>query len=213
MCFPLSQPQKPQRKDRLELTSPLLLPPVPLPPSTEAERARQVLHDSTQGLIITKVETTVDEIVFVDLKEGEFASPSLHLIFDELKLALTSSFLCLSASQESALLGRSVLSAERKGKLYVFSHLADLVRDSTRFPRAQAHLLPPSSRRRRFWLNLSGSQKHPVFHLGMTGMIQLKGGEPVLYQSRSSGSDEVWPPRFWKASSTSPSLPPLSSSS
>lgn len=42
--------------------------------STEAERARQVLHDSTRDLIITKVETTADEIVFVDLKEGAFVS-------------------------------------------------------------------------------------------------------------------------------------------
>ncbi|KAL7409105.1 DNA glycosylase/AP lyase [Mrakia frigida] len=108
-----------------------------MPELPEAERARQVLHDSTRDLIITKVETTADEIVFVDLKEGAF---------------------------ESTLIGRSVVSAERKGKL--------------------------------FWLNLSGKGKHPVFHLGMTGMIQLKGGDPVLYQSRSSG--EVWPPKFWK---------------
>ncbi|KZT56021.1 hypothetical protein CALCODRAFT_406965, partial [Calocera cornea HHB12733] len=59
-----------------------------------------------------------------------------------------------------------------------------------------------------FWLELSSpptnstksagtGARHPLFHLGMTGMIQLRGGEPTWYRVRPKDMAS-WPPRFWK---------------
>ncbi|EJT97063.1 hypothetical protein DACRYDRAFT_91738 [Dacryopinax primogenitus] len=51
-----------------------------------------------------------------------------------------------------------------------------------------------------FWLELDApteESRHPVFHLGMTGMIQLQGQEPVWYRVRPKDAS-AWPPRFMK---------------
>lgn len=51
-----------------------------------------------------------------------------------------------------------------------------------------------------FYIELDGKGRMPVFHLGMTGMIQIKGQEPTWYRRRNKDlSAEVWPPpRFLK---------------
>ncbi|KAJ2933571.1 hypothetical protein H1R20_g3519, partial [Candolleomyces eurysporus] len=50
-----------------------------------------------------------------------------------------------------------------------------------------------------FYLTLSGEGKHPVLHFGMTGMLQVKGSEPVYYKEgpmKKKNADQ-WPPRFF----------------
>ncbi|KAF8665157.1 hypothetical protein AX16_000622 [Volvariella volvacea WC 439] len=50
-----------------------------------------------------------------------------------------------------------------------------------------------------FYFELEGLGKHPVLHFGMTGMLQVRGGEATYYQSSKRGSDKAeWPPRFMK---------------
>ncbi|KAI0040806.1 AtMMH-1 [Auriscalpium vulgare] len=51
-----------------------------------------------------------------------------------------------------------------------------------------------------FYLELDGEGKMPVFHFGMTGMLQIRGETPVHYREagrpRKAATD--WPPRFMK---------------
>ncbi|CAE6490639.1 unnamed protein product [Rhizoctonia solani] len=51
-----------------------------------------------------------------------------------------------------------------------------------------------------FYIELDGPGRIPVFHLGMTGMVQVKGEEPTWYRRRNKDlSADVWPPpRFLK---------------
>ncbi|KAF8610178.1 hypothetical protein BDV93DRAFT_483319 [Ceratobasidium sp. AG-I] len=51
-----------------------------------------------------------------------------------------------------------------------------------------------------FYVELDGEGRMPVFHLGMTGMIQVKGQEPTWYRRKNKDlSAEIWPPpRFLK---------------
>ncbi|KAF8528041.1 Formamidopyrimidine-DNA glycosylase H2TH domain-containing protein [Hysterangium stoloniferum] len=48
-----------------------------------------------------------------------------------------------------------------------------------------------------FYINLSGEGSSPVLHLGMTGMLQVKGQEPTYYRQKPREL-EAWPPRFMK---------------
>lgn len=46
-----------------------------------------------------------------------------------------------------------------------------------------------------FYIELDGTGRMPVLHLGMTGMIQVKGQEPTWYRRRHKDlSADVWPP-------------------
>ncbi|CEL51736.1 formamidopyrimidine-DNA glycosylase [Rhizoctonia solani AG-1 IB] len=51
-----------------------------------------------------------------------------------------------------------------------------------------------------FYIMLDGAGRMPVLHLGMTGMVQVKGEEPTWYRRRNKDlSADVWPPpRFLK---------------
>ncbi|CAE6415665.1 unnamed protein product [Rhizoctonia solani] len=51
-----------------------------------------------------------------------------------------------------------------------------------------------------FYIELDGPGRMPVLHLGMTGMVQVKGEEPTWYRRRNKDlSADVWPPpRFLK---------------
>ncbi|KAF8710659.1 Formamidopyrimidine-DNA glycosylase H2TH domain, partial [Rhizoctonia solani] len=51
-----------------------------------------------------------------------------------------------------------------------------------------------------FYIMLEGPGRMPVLHLGMTGMVQVKGEEPTWYRRRNKDlSADVWPPpRFLK---------------
>ncbi|KAL5635509.1 hypothetical protein ACGC1H_004337 [Rhizoctonia solani] len=51
-----------------------------------------------------------------------------------------------------------------------------------------------------FYIELDGQGRMPVLHLGMTGMVQVKGEEPTWYRRRNKDlSADVWPPpRFLK---------------
>ncbi|CAE6421580.1 unnamed protein product [Rhizoctonia solani] len=51
-----------------------------------------------------------------------------------------------------------------------------------------------------FYIMLDGRGRIPVLHLGMTGMVQVKGEEPTWYRRRNKDlSADVWPPpRFLK---------------
>lgn len=46
----------------------------------EVENARQRLHDVATGSVITRVETTEDNIVFVDLEKDQFVRDFLRAI-------------------------------------------------------------------------------------------------------------------------------------
>jgi len=48
-----------------------------------------------------------------------------------------------------------------------------------------------------FWLIMS-SPPHPVFHLGMTGWIYIRGEPTAHYRPKESEKDEEWPPKYWK---------------
>lgn len=78
-----------------------------------------------------------------------------------------------------------------------------------------------------FYLELDGEGRHPVFHFGMTGMLQvcacastrfssyekaavyrkIRGKMPVHYREAPRKASTQWPPRFMKVDSTL-SLPP-----
>ncbi|QRW00046.1 formamidopyrimidine-DNA glycosylase [Ceratobasidium sp. AG-Ba] len=46
-----------------------------------------------------------------------------------------------------------------------------------------------------FYIELDGKGRMPVLHLGMTGMIQIRGEEPTWYRRRNKDlSADVWPP-------------------
>ncbi|KAG8754193.1 hypothetical protein FRC12_011276 [Ceratobasidium sp. 428] len=46
-----------------------------------------------------------------------------------------------------------------------------------------------------FYIELDGEGRMPVLHLGMTGMIQVKGEEPTWYRRRNKDlAADVWPP-------------------
>lgn len=49
-----------------------------------------------------------------------------------------------------------------------------------------------------FYLELEGSGRMPVLHLGMTGYLQAKGRQPHQYAQRKKPALETWPPRFTK---------------
>ncbi|KAF8488177.1 hypothetical protein JB92DRAFT_3090830 [Gautieria morchelliformis] len=50
-----------------------------------------------------------------------------------------------------------------------------------------------------FYITLDGEGPSPVFHFGMTGMIQVKGEEPTYYMpERLQSQTQAWPPRFMK---------------
>ncbi|CUA78279.1 formamidopyrimidine-DNA glycosylase [Rhizoctonia solani] len=51
-----------------------------------------------------------------------------------------------------------------------------------------------------FYIELDGPGRMPILHLGMTGMVQVKGEEPTWYRRRNKDlSADVWPPpRFLK---------------
>jgi formamidopyrimidine-DNA glycosylase len=49
-----------------------------------------------------------------------------------------------------------------------------------------------------FYLELDGEGRHPVFHFGMTGMLQLRGKMPVHYREAPRRASTEWPPRFMK---------------
>ncbi|KIJ45719.1 hypothetical protein M422DRAFT_227469 [Sphaerobolus stellatus SS14] len=48
-----------------------------------------------------------------------------------------------------------------------------------------------------FYITLDGEGPHPVLHLGMTGMLHVRGQEPTYYRRKPKVIDE-WPPRFMK---------------
>lgn len=186
-----------------------------------------MLHDSTRNLVITKVETTKDDIIFVDMKEGQFVSVTTEstrrsgtdgtmtiVSAQELTSGCTHTHSGVYPRRENSCVCRAERQAVSSQPIAdlapsaSWSALDEVELTSRPLPALPFALLrhpsltpdDASLSPHRFWLNLSGPGKHPLFHLGMTGMIQLKDGEPVLYQSRSSGSDEQWPPRFWKVS-------------
>ncbi|KAK2461715.1 hypothetical protein APHAL10511_006178 [Amanita phalloides] len=49
-----------------------------------------------------------------------------------------------------------------------------------------------------FYLELDGEGKVPVLHFGMTGKLQVKGKDPMQYQSSSRDAHNIWPPRYAK---------------
>ncbi|KAF8272377.1 AtMMH-1 [Lactarius quietus] len=49
-----------------------------------------------------------------------------------------------------------------------------------------------------FYLELDGEGRLPVFHFGMTGMLQLRGKMPVHYREAPRKASTEWPPRFMK---------------
>lgn len=52
-----------------------------------------------------------------------------------------------------------------------------------------------------FYLTLDGEGKRqPVLHLGMTGMLQIRGEEAVYYRKKPKQDPSIWPPKFMKVS-------------
>ncbi|KAF9072700.1 AtMMH-1 [Rhodocollybia butyracea] len=49
-----------------------------------------------------------------------------------------------------------------------------------------------------FYLELDGNGKLPVFHFGMTGMLQVKGELAAYYKETPKSASTDWPPRFMK---------------
>ncbi|EPQ61047.1 hypothetical protein GLOTRDRAFT_135611 [Gloeophyllum trabeum ATCC 11539] len=49
-----------------------------------------------------------------------------------------------------------------------------------------------------FYMELDGKGRMPVLHLGMTGMIQVKGLPPILYKEGKKKTSTQWPPKFMK---------------
>ncbi|TFY72260.1 hypothetical protein EVG20_g769 [Dentipellis fragilis] len=49
-----------------------------------------------------------------------------------------------------------------------------------------------------FYLILDGEGRMPVFHFGMTGMLQVRGNLPVHYRGAPRKTSTDWPPRFMK---------------
>ncbi|PVG02124.1 hypothetical protein CPB86DRAFT_772765 [Serendipita vermifera] len=49
-----------------------------------------------------------------------------------------------------------------------------------------------------FYLLLDGEGRMPVLHLGMTGMLQIRGEEAVYYRKKPKQDQADWPPRFMK---------------
>ncbi|KLT42586.1 hypothetical protein CC85DRAFT_285319 [Cutaneotrichosporon oleaginosum] len=54
---------------------------------------------------------------------------------------------------------------------------------------------------KQFWITLGGEGRYPVMHFGMTGMIQLRGGEPTWYRRKYNLGETVdaWPPKLTPA--------------
>lgn len=40
----------------------------------------------------------------------------------------------------------------------------------------------------------------PVLHLGMTGMLQIRGQEAAYYRKKPKQDQSLWPPKFMKVS-------------
>lgn len=49
-----------------------------------------------------------------------------------------------------------------------------------------------------FYLLLDGDGRVPVLHLGMTGAIQVRGGEALYYRKKPKQDPNDWPPKFMK---------------
>ncbi|KAF9258592.1 hypothetical protein L218DRAFT_964320 [Marasmius fiardii PR-910] len=49
-----------------------------------------------------------------------------------------------------------------------------------------------------FYITLDGEGRMPVLHFGMTGMLQVKGEQPMYYKESPKKTSNVWPPRFMK---------------
>ncbi|KAA1468389.1 AtMMH-1 [Dentipellis sp. KUC8613] len=49
-----------------------------------------------------------------------------------------------------------------------------------------------------FYLILDGEGRMPVFHFGMTGMLQVRGSLPIHYREAPRKTSTDWPPRFMK---------------
>ncbi|KAG7090782.1 hypothetical protein E1B28_009867 [Marasmius oreades] len=49
-----------------------------------------------------------------------------------------------------------------------------------------------------FYVILDGEGKMPVLHFGMTGMLQVKGEQPMHYKEAPQKVSTIWPPRFMK---------------
>ncbi|KAG9039928.1 hypothetical protein FRB95_004400 [Tulasnella sp. JGI-2019a] len=49
-----------------------------------------------------------------------------------------------------------------------------------------------------FYMVLEGGGRMPVLHLGMTGMVQVKGDQPTWYRVRPKDVQDEWPPRWMK---------------
>ncbi|TVY57477.1 Formamidopyrimidine-DNA glycosylase [Lachnellula cervina] len=72
---------------------------------------------------------------------------------------------------QKAMTGKKVLDANQQGKYFWFAALVPLIMSS-----------PP----------------HPVFHLGMTGWIQIRGEPTGHYRPKESKEEEEWPPKYWR---------------
>ncbi|KAI0063211.1 AtMMH-1 [Artomyces pyxidatus] len=49
-----------------------------------------------------------------------------------------------------------------------------------------------------FYFELDGAGRMPVFHFGMTGMLQVRGEVPIHYREAPRKTSTDWPPRFMK---------------
>lgn len=50
-----------------------------------------------------------------------------------------------------------------------------------------------------FYMELDGDGRMPVLHFGMTGMLQVKGEQPLIYGDKKRNKPlDTWPPRFTK---------------
>lgn len=49
-----------------------------------------------------------------------------------------------------------------------------------------------------FYLTLSGDKRMPVLHLGMTGMLHMRGQDATYYRKKPKDDKDVWPPKFMK---------------
>ncbi|KAI1000488.1 hypothetical protein K3495_g7707 [Podosphaera aphanis] len=59
-----------------------------------------------------------------------------------------------------------------------------------------------------FWLVMK-SPPHPLFHLGMSGWLYIRGDEDIHYRPRNQDSAEVWPPKYWKFTLETTGDPPI----
>jgi formamidopyrimidine-DNA glycosylase len=51
-----------------------------------------------------------------------------------------------------------------------------------------------------FYLTLNGEGRTAVLHLGMTGMLQIRGEEAAYYRKKPKQDQSLWPPKFMKVS-------------